>query len=180
MRRSKALLPYNDATFIESVVEVLESVFRDVMIISDDPSLSAGTRARTYPDIFKDCGPLAGIHSALLHASTNTVFVCPTDMPLIGPEDVQGLLAAASPDRITIACEGERWHPLFGVYPVHILPELEMALRNSKLRIRDVIKGCTCGYALYSVGGSSAGFININTPDEYQDLIRGDAGSTSD
>jgi molybdopterin-guanine dinucleotide biosynthesis protein A len=179
MGRSKAHLPYHDGTFVERAVKVLESVFRDVAIISDDPTVSRENRIRVHADVFKECGPLGGIHSALVHTEKAMVFVCPTDTPLVTAADIRDLLAAALPGMITVACEEERWHPLFGVYPVQILPELESALRRRELRMRNFIKGCSCGYRCFPLNESAGRFVNINTPDEFENLMRKDTGSSN-
>jgi molybdopterin-guanine dinucleotide biosynthesis protein A len=170
MQRSKAALAYKGKTFLQTVVSELQTVFAKVCVISDDSTCAEGVDVPVFPDICTNCGPLGGLHSALVHSSVPLVFVCSTDIPLIQSADIRKLLAAAQSGRIIIASDGERVHPLFGVYPVSLIAELEAALERSALRLFDFIQSSSIGYDLCRFDALTPSLRNINTPEEYKNL----------
>jgi len=63
------------------IADKLSSVFDDVLLVTNKPELYVKTRYRVVEDIYKDAGPLGGIHSGLVHAYGDTAYVTACDMP---------------------------------------------------------------------------------------------------
>src|SRR3972149_1031162 len=95
MGTDKALLKIGDAAFIERIARTARSVFERVILISDANEKYSSLPLPIYLDLFPQCGPLGGLHSALVHSSTPYVFVTPCDLPLITAAMIQELVGKA-------------------------------------------------------------------------------------
>ncbi len=70
-------------TLIQRLVDLLDPIFSEVVISSNEPDLYNFTGKKIIQDIFAARGPLAGIHSALKFTDTNKNFIVSCDLPLI-------------------------------------------------------------------------------------------------
>ena len=130
-------------------------------------------------DIFRNCGPLGGIHAALSAIGTSRALVVPCDMPAVTETACRSLLAAGLPgDAVIIAMGGGRPQPLFGVYPKKILPELEAAIRQGRYSVLDFLRRVRVSMV---DPGCPRGLVNVNTPGDYAELLsaRGDYSTTA-
>jgi len=124
--RCKALLPFCGRPLIAPALALLRGVFGEAVIIANDPAGYEALGARVIPDIFKDKGPLGGIHAALAHCGGLPVFVAACDMPFLDEKLARALakewLRAGRGAALPRA--GGLLEPLCGVYG----PELERPL----------------------------------------------------
>ncbi|MGB9664092.1 MAG: molybdenum cofactor guanylyltransferase, partial [Ignavibacteria bacterium] len=75
--------------------------------------------------IYKWKGPLAGIHSALVHSATEKLFVLSCDVPLMSREMIEYIVNYKS-EKPIVFCEANGYHqPLVGIYSKSILGEIE-------------------------------------------------------
>jgi len=72
MGSDKALLTVGDETIIERITDLMKSIFSDVHIVTNTPEDYKFLNIPLYEDIFKNKGPLSGIHSGLHHSLINT------------------------------------------------------------------------------------------------------------
>lgn len=172
MRRSKADLPFRESTFLHVIVSELQHVFQDVLVCAGTSTPLLPSSVTLCRDLFPDRGPLAGIHSAMVHAKGASIFVCSTDVPLMQCADVLHLIHHAEQNQITIAVEGERKHPLFGLYPVSLRDELETALVQDRCRVQDFLTGCSAPISLCEFPMDAPCLRNVNTTEEYEALIK--------
>ncbi len=70
MGENKSLLSLNGKTVIERVVDLMKSIFKEVILITNTPEEYDFIKIPKYKDIFEYKGPLAGIHSGLTHSNT--------------------------------------------------------------------------------------------------------------
>ena len=121
-------------------------------------------------------GPLAGMASAMQHATTRYILTVPCDSPLLAPNLGQRLFAALAADHgeISVAHDGTRMQPVFAL--------LDCALRES-------IVGYLSGggrkidawyaqrrLALADFADYPEMFLNINTPEDRDSLEKRLAG----
>jgi len=140
MGKDKGLLTINGTTFIEHLARGLQSVFGDVMIISDHADWYRFLGLPMHPDLLKHCGPLGGIHSALVNAERGSIFVLPCDMPLIEPDIIRYVVSCASPRfDVSVASFQNRVIPLLGIYRRSCLENLERVLQHGEFRVQAVL-----------------------------------------
>lgn len=86
MGYNKAFLKFEKLTVLENAVSMLSSVFSEVFLVGCDSRLYLSTGLQVFVDIYKNCGPLGGIHCALYFSQKPYVFICACDMPFIEPK----------------------------------------------------------------------------------------------
>ena len=167
MGQDKALLDWNGKPLIRHTAEALAQVFQRVITISGNEKEYAFLGLPVHPDIFPDCGPLGGIHSALSNSTTPFVFIVSCDMPFFSAEVVVEILTRDSPGEITITDDGTNTHPLVGIYPVGLLPELHDSIIAGRRQVRAFLKQSSLPLSILKFPHWREQLRNINTPPEY-------------
>ena len=83
MGENKSLMKLGDRTVIEHTLLLMQSLFSDVILITNTPDEYKFLNIPLYEDVYKYRGPLAGIHSGLINSITEENFVISCDIPLI-------------------------------------------------------------------------------------------------
>ena len=168
MGRNKALLPYGGSTLVEHVAHVVRDAAGSVALIGD-PARLGHLGLTVIPDELPGCGPASGIYTALRVTQTDWNLIVACDMPSVTSEVLRDLLgAAATSERDCVAASGPGCapEPLCGVYHRRSLPALERAMRDKRLRMRDLV--AEIGAELRPV--SAAALANVNTPGEWEEF----------
>src|SRR5882724_876980 len=108
MGRNKALLDYGDGTLVQAVAfEVLKAAGSVALL--GDPALYGHLGIRVVPDVIPGCGPMSGLHAALLAAGgAEWILIVACDLPNIESSFLRSLIDAASPEVLCVAARGER------------------------------------------------------------------------
>lgn len=139
MGTDKAYLLLHGKPFIHILAGMFQQLFHHVVISSDVQGKFAEIGIPVIPDIYNNCGPLGGIHSALSHSPTSYVFVTSCDTPLLSTDVMQYLIRSARTNEITIGRECGNIHPLIGIYPTTALQTIERYLQNGKRKVVDLL-----------------------------------------
>lgn len=132
----KAFIKFKDKTFIDNIIEA-SCDFEEIIIISN--KIESYKNFKVFKDIYKECGPLGGIHSALLNAKYDKVLCIACDMPLI-QKDTLNLMAKIEDNyEILIPRINDRLQPLCSIYSKDLIPEIEEALINGKNKLQKFI-----------------------------------------
>lgn len=178
MGTDKALLSLGGLTLLERALQTAARVAGTVFI--------AGSRDRygrfgsVVEDIYPDCGPLGGIHSALCSTQTDLNIMLSVDTPLIAPEFLTWLLQKARTGKELIvvpeALGGTQ--PLAAIYRRPLRAVVEQALRNGDYKVGHLFPLAPTRYIseaeISAAGFSPMIFRNVNTSGEYEDLIKGE------
>lgn len=178
MGTNKALLKVDDEPIISISYKTLAKLFREVIIVTNTPEEYDFLPCRKVPDIFPDIGSISGLHSALSHSTTERTFVIACDMPFIDPAVIRHLceMQLNGYDAITpLTPEGQE--PLHAVYSSDCKTIFETAIRNNQLKIIDILSHMKTKLIPWDTfqnrHASQTPFLNINTPKEYEAVIRG-------
>jgi phospholipid/cholesterol/gamma-HCH transport system ATP-binding protein len=177
MGADKAFVALNGRSLIDRMLDVGQSVTPDVRIIGDAPKFSQF--APTVEDIFRDCGPLGGIHAALRASPSELNLILAVDLPLVSTALLQYLIAraqSASGASATVPHAAGGWQPLCAVYRREFADAAESALRSGHYKIDelfDVVKTQRIEEEeLASAGFSPEIFRNLNTREEVEAATR--------
>jgi molybdopterin-guanine dinucleotide biosynthesis protein A len=121
-----------------------------------------------YKDIMPDCGPMAGIYTALMVSQTPKIFVLSCDMPFISSELMKMIIEKTENCEIAIPRNGEKLEPLCAVYDQSCIATFRELLDQKALKMMDALK-------LFRVKEltitqeilAKQPFTNINTPEDY-------------
>lgn len=170
---SKAIIEINGQPLIRRVYDSLAGLFSEVIVIYND-SLHLPVEAKVYSDIYKETGPLGGIHSALKHATFRDVFIVSVDMPFASMYIANQIVSRRSKNPesdIFVPKVGKYAEPLFGIYSKSIISQVEDILNGEgKFSVSRLLEVCsTCFLELPLSKEVEKAFFNINT---YEDLMR--------
>jgi molybdopterin-guanine dinucleotide biosynthesis protein A len=171
MGSNKALLPMRGGLFIETIHRQLSSLFSEVLLVTNSPGQYAFLGSRMVADLFPGAGPLAGLHSALVHCHTPYIFVVACDMPYLNGSLINALAARCHQGEVVIPETGQGLEPLHAVYSRSCLPAVEKAVQSGRRRLVSffpevqvtVIPVDTIRY----LDPDFASFQNVNTPEDY-------------
>jgi len=171
MGSDKAFVEFEGRTLLARSLDLARSVSADVRIVGNREKFAPF--APLVEDIFRDCGPLGGIHAALRVSQGDINLMLAVDMPFISQKFLEYLIGQASsaPDAIVVVprCGGRR-QPLCAVYRRQFAVAAENALRAGQNRIDllfDVLQTRVIEQdELDRAGFASDMFRNLNTPEE--------------
>ncbi|MBS3806668.1 MAG: molybdenum cofactor guanylyltransferase [Bacteroidales bacterium] len=165
--RHKPLAVLRGQTLLEHQLEVLEPLFGEILLITNDPqAFHSYSHLRIQTDVMADKGPLGGIHSALHHASQQSLFVVAGDMPFLRDRMIrqQINISVEQPGQAIVPKTGEKTEPLHAIYPKATLQTLEPYLKQAADRsVRSFLEHIPVYYWNVS---DAASFVSINTPEE--------------
>lgn len=164
---NKGLQLMHGKPLLSWVLERVQAQSAHILINANDEN--AGYAQFGYPviaDALPDWqGPLAGLHAALQHATTELVMTVPCDTPFL-PEDLLARCHAriAGHDAVVAVADGER-QPTIALYRKTVLPKLEQFLNGGKRKVNDWLQTLV---TMEEVFQDDWRFNNINTLQELQ------------
>jgi molybdopterin-guanine dinucleotide biosynthesis protein A len=173
MGADKAFVEFDGRTLLARALDLAHSVAADVRIVGSQEKFAA--HAPVVEDLFRDCGPLAGIQAALRASRTEFNLILAVDMPFLSQELLQYLISrarSASEAVVVVPLADGRHQPLCAVYRLEFASVAESALRAGQYRINrlfDEVRIQVIGPdELSGAGLSSAIFRNLNTPQDVE------------
>ncbi len=164
MRRDKALLPWTGGTLAEHVAALVQAAAGSVTLIGDPVrygSLGYAVEADHYPR----CGPIGGIATALRITGADWNLVVACDMPALTRAALEVLLARAAQTSAgcVIPTGSSGPETVCAIYHRRTLSQLEQAMRDGRLKMRDVVLDLQPEFV---TAPDPAVFANINTPED--------------
>jgi len=178
----KALLEFEGQTLLDRALAVTGEVCDGVRIVGDPAKFAQYATTKYGPvvaDVFSGCGPLAGIHAALVHSPAELNLMLAVDMPFVSPELLAFLFAAAAANEaiVTVPRAGKGLQPLCAIYRRDFASAAERALQAGKYKIDAAFSGVSVRMIeeaeLAAAGFSERSFFNVNTP---QDRLAAEGG----
>jgi molybdenum cofactor guanylyltransferase len=172
MGADKALVILDGRTLLARALELARTISDNVRIVGSAEKFAAF--APVVQDVFRECGPLGGIHAALRASAAELNLMLAVDVPFVRPALLQYLVTRArSSDAIaTVPRAGGGWQPLCAVYRREFGEGAEKALRAGRYRIDALFAGVDVqeiGEEELGRAGFSAGmFCNLNTKEELE------------
>ena len=170
MGNDKALLTVDGEAFLVRIARTMRSVFSQVYIISSNGRYRF-LNLPVFDDFYRGCGPLAGIHSGLLHSSTWASFIIACDTPFVSRDLIEYIVEFESPAAVKLPATNGTLHPLCGLYMRRSFAIIEESLRTRSLRVQDLL--ARLHTAVIPIGPQLPFyredlFLNVNELEEYQ------------
>ena len=171
--RTKAKIIIDGRPLIERIIAVLEKVFNDVVIITNNVNeLSDYRHIRMSGDIYHNIGPLGGLHSALTNTDRMAVFLVASDMPEINADIIRYIAESFSKLKCEALIPDYKGYiePLHAIYDRNVLERLENFIKaTDDYSIREFLKLVDDKYlVIENTKGDKDPFININSPEDLQ------------
>jgi molybdopterin-guanine dinucleotide biosynthesis protein A len=178
--KDKTFLEFGGQTLLDRALAVVGTVCDRVAIVGEPAKFTkyesskcgSSEHESVVADIFPGCGPLAGIHAALVHSSADLNLMLAVDMPFVSRELLAFLFGAAekSDATVTVPRSGKGLQPLCAVYRRDFSSVAEQALRAGKYKIDAVFSSLPVRVIeegeLAAAGFSERSFFNVNTPQD--------------
>ena len=125
-------------------------------------------------DVFPNCGPLAGIHAALLASSAELSAILAVDMPFVSAKLIGFLFAAAenSDAIVTVPRTRTGLQPLCAIYRRAFASTAERALQEGRYKVDAAFANLTLRIVdepeLTQASFSEDDFFNVNSPDDWR------------
>lgn len=172
--KDKAFIKFKGVPIIERVISTLEPLFDGVIVVTNHPRKYAKLGCQVVSDIYKNSGPLGGIHAGLSASDSMKNFVVACDMPLINPKLVKYLTGIKGYEAVVPKVRGFP-EPLLAVYSKRCLPAIERMLQKKELKISrlyDRVKTKFVGESrIREFDPDLRSFSNINSLGEFRRLI---------
>jgi molybdopterin-guanine dinucleotide biosynthesis protein A len=170
MGANKAFLDFAGQPLLERALRVLKATCGNVSIVGE-PATFADFGA-VVPDVFPGCGPLGGIHAALLSSRAELNAVLAVDMPFVSADLLNFLFAAAanSPAMVAVPRTGRGLQPLCAIYRREFAAVAERALLAGEYKVDAAFAAVPLLVVeeseLAAAGFSEKNFLNLNTPED--------------
>lgn len=185
MGENKSLLKLGDKTVIENTLLLMQSLFSEVILITNSPDEYQFLDIPMFEDIYRYRGPLAGIHSGLINSQTDDNFIISCDIPLITSEIIKYIVDFKTPHPITVCRADGYVQQLAGKYSKSLLLRIENLLKLEEDENRDLNqkkRKCKVHELLNLVGAeiieaeeldfyNEGLFLNMNRPDDYKNIL---------
>jgi molybdopterin-guanine dinucleotide biosynthesis protein A len=177
MGTDKAFLNFDGQSLLDRALIAMQTVCNRVTIVGDPSKFANYEAGSVIADIFPGCGPLAGIHSALVHSVAELNLMLAVDMPFVTAELLSFLFAVAEKNAavVTVPRVNDGLQPLCAVYRRDFAAAAERALRAGNYKIDALFSSVSTDVIetaeLAAAGFSARNFFNVNTP---QDRVAGE------
>lgn len=172
MGADKAFLKLGDQPLVSHALKLAASVTSEVRIVGSVGKFAA--LAPVVEDVYRDRGPLGGIHAALLSSATDLNLMLAVDLPFVRQAFLQYLIlqATASCATVTVPHANGGFQPLCAMYRREFGTVAETALQSGRNKIdwlfakvaTRVIEEDELRRAAFQVSM----FRNLNTPEEWE------------
>jgi molybdopterin-guanine dinucleotide biosynthesis protein A len=172
MSSDKAFLRLGDETLLSQALKLTSAVVSEVRIVGDTTKFAPF--GRVVEDVYRERGPLGGIHAALSGSTTDLNLMLAVDLPFVTHELLQYLLSRAleSGAMVTVPRTGSGFQPLCAVYRRGFTEVAEQSLLEGKNKIDSLFARVgTCVVEeneLVRAGFSAEMFRNLNTPEDLE------------
>jgi molybdopterin-guanine dinucleotide biosynthesis protein A len=166
MGQPKALMPFLGRPLaVRALARLGPQVARVYLNVRETTPPLAALGARLVEDspAFRGLGPLAGVAAGLAQAHADGLrylATLPCDAPF-APLDLVARLASAGEAAVGVSTSG--WEPMFALWPVSALAQVEAALARGQGSPRDVLEALGAA----PVAFPDEAFANLNTPAEF-------------
>jgi molybdopterin-guanine dinucleotide biosynthesis protein A len=168
----KALVEFEAEILIARAARVLRPLFQHAIVVTQDEEIARAANLLAVSDIFKNKGPLGGVHAALSHFQ-NPTFCVACDMPFLRADAIEFLCTQFKNCEVLAPRIQDRMETLHAIYAPSCLPVLERELQNEKIARADrVLAPLRMKFVEESelkVFDPDLKFLaNLNTPEEWR------------
>nr|WP_315158167.1 molybdenum cofactor guanylyltransferase [uncultured Flavobacterium sp.] len=172
MGTDKGMLNLNGKTFIQHICDALQPIVgSNILIVSGNKEYDALGFPRVE-DIIENKGPVGGLYTALKESKTKVNLVLSVDVPMVSTELLNWLIESHDETyMVTQTKSGEKTSPLIGVYDRSMRIVFGGQIAGNKLKLQQAIEDVK-NRTLEVPEKWKNQVQNINTPEEYQKLIK--------
>jgi molybdopterin-guanine dinucleotide biosynthesis protein A len=157
---------------LSRLADQLGQMFSDVMIVANSQEIELPAGTSLIHDIYPGLGPMAGIHAALVQATSSYVYVLACDMPRISADYIEQLKRAIGEQAVDFCCCRNQGvlEPFHAFYHKKTASKIARRLQAGDLQARYILgrlSGLVVSAEDFTLRDRVTDiFLNINTPDD--------------
>jgi molybdopterin-guanine dinucleotide biosynthesis protein A len=174
--RDKGALLVDGRSIRDRQIAELAVVTADILIVGgpDGPRPERAPASRRVPDRVPGCGPLGGLHTALLESKGDRTIVIACDMPYVPAAMLVHLGTLARDVDVVVPRTDRGYHPLCAVYARACLEPVARRLAARRLKMTDLFDDVrvrvVTAEELSAFGDPRRLLANVNTPADHREL----------
>ena len=171
MGTDKALLRFQEEPLLVHMIKLIEP-FCDNLAISGQNSDYSTFGIEMVPDLFSDCGPIAGIFSALKYSSSDWNLLVSVDVPFVNEELFHLLISNIGEYDCIIPKHTSGVEPLIGLYHRQAVPIIKEIIMSGDYRVTNLLSKTNTRYVdcNHLIKKYPRLFMNINRMEDYQSI----------
>ncbi len=169
----KTFRKIGDLTILESIHDVFSNLFKEVIIVVNDPKDFAGCDMTVVTDIIPSKCALAGLHAGLFYASYPYAYLTACDTPFIKQSVIEHIVEQIEPGfEVIIPRTDDGVEPLSAVYSKGCIPLIEKKLEENIFMIKKFFRKKKVKEIpvdqLKALDPDMRFIFNINTPEDVE------------
>ena len=177
--RDKGALVVDGRSIRERQIGELGAIAGDILIVGSSGQIRQGAApdrppVRVVADRVPGCGPLGGLHTALIEAAFGTLVVVACDMPYLSGALLRHLAALTEEADIVVPRTEHGYHPLCAAYTRACLEPAARRLADGRLKLVDLFEDVRVRSVgveeLHAFGDIRRLLANVNSPEDHREL----------
>ncbi len=175
MKQEKAFLMIENQRLIDKMVVEGKRYYKEIIVVTNEIEKYRYLDAVIISDLIPWQGPLAGIHAGLINSSFKYSFVVACDMPFASMKLGVMLAKNLESEDVVVPMINGGLQPLQAIYGKSCVPVVERHLKQGLRKTTGIFDELEVKIIteeqLRKWGYNSAAFVNVNTPQEFNDAI---------
>ena len=172
--KNKALVQIDGIFLIQKVLQVMQSLFSSVILITNTPETYAFLNIPMHKDKIKGLGPLGGIFTGLSVIPENAGFFVACDMPSLNCDLIRHLAGNRQNFDVVVPNLSGKFEALHALYTKNCLPEIERLIHSGAYQIFRFFPHVSVRYVdeneVRRFDPELRSFFNINRPEQLQNI----------
>ena len=164
----KGLVMLHNKPMIAHVIETLNQLTADIIVVSNQAEYNE-FGLPVFEDMIKEAGPLAGIHTGLMHSKHKKNIVVSCDVPFVSVELLTFLIENSWDNDVTIPLKNNKTHQVIGVYDKDCIEVFKQELDNNQRKIKVALEKVKLNVVDANMFDEKE-FFNVNTSQELNEL----------
>jgi len=169
----KAFRKIGDAMILETIYGVFSSLFKEVILVVNEPREFSGWDMTVVTDIIPSRCALAGLHAGLFYASYPYAYVTACDTPFVKRSVIEYIVGSIRPGyEVIVPRTDDGLETLSAVYSKACIPLIEKNLEKNIFMIKKFFRGKKVREIpvekLKLLDPEMRFIFNVNTPDDFE------------
>ena len=168
--RNKALVEVDGTRLIERVISVMQSLFEDLIIITNTPREYDYLQLPMHEDVIKGLGPLGGVYTGLQIISSESGFFVTCDMPFLQNDLIRHMVEIKGDFDAVVPKVDWKIEPLHAIYTRNCLPAITRLFDAQGCQIIKFFDNVRVRWVkeeeIRSFDSELKSFLNVNSPEE--------------
>ncbi len=174
--KNKALVEVEGTRLIERVISVVQPLFENLIIITNNPREYDYLQLPMHEDLIKGLGPLGGVYTGLEAISNESGFFVACDMPFLQSDLIRHMVEIKGDFDAVVPKVDWKIEPLHAIYTRNCLPAIKQLIDAQGYQIIKFFDNIRVRYVkekeIRSFDSRLKSFLNVNSPGKLADAGR--------